>query len=85
MKKKKSGSGRRIVCLVLAAVMLLGLISSALIIMVNAASSSEIKKELTGLRNQQAGLKKERDALQAKIKENKVTLKKQCLLKDKLL
>ena len=70
MKKKKSGSGRRIVCLVLAAVMLLGLISSALIIMVNAASSSEIKKELTGLRNQQAELKKERDALQAKIKEN---------------
>ena len=70
MKQKKSGSGRRIVCLVLAAVMLLGLISSALIIMVNAASSSEIKKELTGLRNQQAELKKERDALQAKIKEN---------------
>ena len=56
MKQKKSGSARRIVCLVLAAVMLLGLISSALIIMVNAASSSEIKKE--------------RDALQAKIKEN---------------
>ena len=70
MKQKKSGSGRRIVCLVLAAVMLLGLISSALIIMVNAASSSEIKKELTGLRNQQAELKKEREALQAKIREN---------------
>ena len=70
MKQKKSGSGRRIVCLVLAAVMLLGLVSSALIIMVNAASSSEIKKELSGLRNQQAELKKEREALQAKIKEN---------------
>ena len=67
MKQKKSGSGRRVVCLVLAAVMLLGLVSSALIIMVNAASSSEIKKELNGLRNQQAELKKERDALQAKI------------------
>ena len=49
--------------------MLLGLVSSALIIMVNAASSSEIKKELSGLRNQQAELKKEREALQAKIKE----------------
>ena len=70
MKQKKSGSGRRIVCLVLAAVMLLGLVSSALIIMVNAASSSEIKKELNGLRSQQAELKKEREALQAKIKEN---------------
>ena len=70
MKPKNSGSGRRIVCLVLAAVMLLGLVSSALIIMVNAASSSEIKKELTGLRSQQAELKKEREALQAKIKEN---------------
>ncbi len=58
MKQKKSGSARRIVCLVLAAVMLLGLVSSALIIMVNAASSSEIKKELSGLRNQQAELKK---------------------------
>ena len=71
MKQKKSGAGRRVVCLVLAAVMLLGLVSSALIIMVNAASSSEIKKELNGLRNQQAELKKERDALQAKINENK--------------
>ena len=71
MKQKKSGSGRRVVCLVLAAVMLLGLVSSALIIMVNAASSSEIKKELNGLRSQQAELKKERDALQAKINENK--------------
>ena len=70
MKQKKSGSARRIVCLVLAAVMLLGLVSSALIIMVNAASSSEIKKELTGHRSQQAELKKEREALQAKIKEN---------------
>mgnify|MGYP000346880300 CR=1 FL=1 len=70
MKPKNSGSGRRIVCLVLVAVMLLGLISSALIIMVNAASSSEIKKELNGLRSQQAELKKEREALQAKIKEN---------------
>ena len=70
MKQRKSGSARRIVCLVLAAVMLLGLVSSALIIMVNAASSSEIKKELSGLRNQQAELKKEREALQAKIKEN---------------
>ena len=69
MKPKNSGSGRRIVCLVLVAVMLLGLISSALIIMVNAASSSEIKKELNGLRSQQAELKKEREALQAKIKE----------------
>ena len=72
MKQKKSGSARRIVCLVLAAVMLLGLVSSALIIMVNAASSSEIKKELSGLRNQQAELKKEREALQAKIKEQGV-------------
>ena len=61
MKPKNSGSGRRIVCLVLVAVMLLGLISSALIIMVNAASSSEIKKELNGLRSQQAELKKGKD------------------------
>lgn len=71
MKQKKSGSGRRVVCLVLAAVMLLGLVSSALIIMVNAASSAEIKKELNGLRNEQAELKKERDAIQAQIDENK--------------
>ena len=71
MKQKKSGSGRRVVCLVLAAVMLLGLVSSALIIMVNAASSADIKKELNGLRNEQAELKKERDAIQAQIDENK--------------
>ena len=71
MKQKKSGSGRRVVCLVLAAVMLLGLVSSALIIMVNAASSADIKKELNGLRNEQAELKKQRDALQAQIDENK--------------
>lgn len=71
MKQKKSGSGRRVVCLVLAAVMLLGLVSSALIIMVNAASSADIKKELNGLRNEQAELKKQRDALQAQINENK--------------
>ena len=64
MKPKNSGSGRRIVCLVLVAVMLLGLISSALIIMVNAASSSEIKKELNGLRSQQAELKKEKPCRQ---------------------
>lgn len=71
MKQKKSGSGRRVVCLVLAAVMLLGLVSSALIIMVNAASSADIKKELNGLRSEQAELKKQRDALQAQINENK--------------
>ncbi len=81
MKEKKRGAARRIVCLVLVGVMLLGLISSALIIMVNAASSSEIKKELTGLRNEQAELKKERDALQAKIDENKT--KTQTLVEKK--
>ena len=62
---------KKVVCLLLALVMLLGLVSSALIIMVNAASSSEIKKELTGLRSQQAELKKEREALQAKITDTR--------------
>lgn len=71
MKSGKNGSGRRIVCLILVAVLLLGLISSALIIMVSAASSSEIKKELAGLRDEQAELKKEREALQTRINENK--------------
>lgn len=71
MKQKKSGAARRVVCLILVAILVLGLFSSALILMANAASSAEIKKELSGLRDQQAALKKEREALQARINENK--------------
>ena len=71
MKQKKTGAMRRIVCVVLVAILVLGLFSSALILMANAATSAEIKKELSGLRDQQAELKKEREALQARINENK--------------
>lgn len=81
MKHKKSGAGRRMVCLVLAAILLLGLVSSALIVMVGAASSTEIKKELTGLRDEQAALKKEREAIQNRINENKA--KTQTLVEKK--
>lgn len=60
----------RIVCMVLAAVMLLSLVSTALIMLVGAASSKEIEKELVGLREEQAELKKQSDALKAEIDQN---------------
>ena len=60
----------RIICLVLAAILVLSLVSSALIIMVNAASSSEIKKELLKLREQQSEIKAQSDKLEKSIAEN---------------
>ena len=61
----------RIICLVLAAVLLLSLVSSALIMLVSAASSTEIKNELTALRAKQAEIQKQSDALEKQIAENK--------------
>lgn len=61
----------RVVCLVLAAVLLLSLVSTALIMLVNAASSAEIKTELTALRAKQAEIQKQSDALEKRIAENK--------------
>ena len=54
----------RVVCLVLAAVLLLSLVSTALIMLVSAASSAEIKTELTALRAKQAEIQKQSDALE---------------------
>ena len=73
MKKNKSALWRKIVCIVLAVLMLGGLISSALIVMVRAASSKDIEKELLELREEQKDLKKQSDALQVQIGENKKT------------
>ena len=61
----------RVVCLVLAAVLLLSLVSTALIMLVSAASSAEIKTELTALRAKQAKIQKQSDALEKRIAENK--------------
>lgn len=61
----------RVVCLVLAAVLLLSLVSTALIMLVSAASSAEIKTELTALRAKQAEIQKQSDALEKRIAENK--------------
>lgn len=71
MKSGKKNTARRLVCIVLAIVLLGSLISGALVIMVNAASSAEIEKELLALREEQADLKAQSDALEAEIAENK--------------
>lgn len=70
MKSGKKNTARRLICIVLAIVLLGSLISGALVIMVNAASSSEIEKDLLALREQQAELKEQSDALKAEIAEN---------------
>ena len=71
MKSGKNGLFRKIVCIILVVLILGSLVSGALIMMVNAASSAEIKQKLSGLRNQQADLQKQSDALQSQISENK--------------
>ena len=68
--KSKKNSVRRLVCILLAVVLLGSLISGALIVMVNAASSKEIEQELIALREEQAKLKEQSNALEADIAEN---------------
>ena len=70
MNSGKRNAARKIVCVVLAVLILGSLVSGALIMTVHAASSKEIEKELVELRDKQAELKKESDALQSSIKEN---------------
>ena len=70
MNSGKRNAARKIVCVVLAVLILGSLVSGALIMTVHAASSKEIEKELVALRDKQAELKKESDALQSSIKEN---------------
>ena len=61
----------RIVSLVLCAVLLLSLVSSALIMMVNAASSSEILKDLEKLRSERNDIQKREKELLNSIEANK--------------
>lgn len=68
--KGKRNTARRLVCILLAIVLLGSLVSGALIVMVNAASSKEIEQDLIALREEQAKLKEQSDALQAQINEN---------------
>lgn len=70
MNSGKRNAARKIVCVVLAVLILGSLVSGALIMTVHAASSKEIEKELVALRDKQAELKKESDALQSSIKDN---------------
>ncbi len=68
--KGKRNTARRLVCILLAIVLLGSLVSGALIVMVNAASSKEIEQDLIALREEQAKLKEQSDALQSQINEN---------------
>lgn len=70
MKSGKRSAAQKLVCIVLVVLILGSLISGALIMTVGAASSKEIEKELIALRDKQAELKKESDALQSSIQEN---------------
>ena len=81
MKSGKRGAMQKLVCIVLAVLILGSLVSGALIMMVSAASSKEIEKELVSLREEQAELKKQSDALQASIKDNQA--KTQTLVEKK--
>ena len=67
MNSGKRNTAQKIVCIVLVVLILGSLVSGALIMMVNAASSKEIEKELVALREEQAELKKQSDALQTSI------------------
>ena len=60
----------RIVCLILCAVMLLSLVSSALIMMANAASSSEILKDLEKLRSERNDIQRREKELLQSIEAN---------------
>ncbi len=81
MNTGKRNTARKIVCLVLAVLILGSLVSGALIMSVHAASSKEIEKELVALREEQAELKKQSDALQSSIKDNQA--KTQTLVEKK--
>ena len=81
MKSGKRNAAQKIVCVVLAVLILGSLVSGALIMTVGAASSKEIEKELVSLREEQAELKKQSDALQASINENQA--KTQTLVEKK--
>ena len=81
MNSGKRNTAQKIVCIVLVVLILGSLVSGALIMMVNAASSKEIEKELISLREEQAELKKQSDALQASINENQA--KTQTLVEKK--
>lgn len=70
MKNRKQGTARRVISIILAVLILGSLISGALIVLVSAESSSEIKDRLVELREQQAEIQAESDALEASINEN---------------
>ena len=81
MNTGKRNTARKLLCLVLAVLILGSLVSGALIMTVGAASSKEIEKELVALREEQAELKKQSDALQTSINENQA--KTQTLVEKK--
>ena len=81
MNSGKRNTAQKIVCIVLVVLILGSLVSGALIMMDYAASSKEIEKELISLREEQAELKKQSDALQASINENQA--KTQTLVEKK--
>ena len=81
MNTGKRNTARKVLCLVLAVLILGSLVSGALIMTVGAASSKEIEKELVALREEQAELKKQSDALQSSINENQA--KTQTLVEKK--
>ena len=81
MNSGKRNTARKVICLVLAVLILGSLVSGALIMTVGAASSKEIEKELVALREEQAELKKQSDALQSSIKDNQA--KTQTLVEKK--
>ena len=81
MNTGKRNTARKVLCLVLAVLILGSLVSGALIMTVGAASSKEIEKELVALREEQAELKKQSDALQTSINENQA--KTQTLVEKK--
>lgn len=81
MNSRKRSKFQKIVCIALAVLILGSLVSGALMVMVSAASSKEIEKELIALREEQAELKKQSDALEASISENQA--KTQTLVEKK--
>ena len=80
MNTGKRNTARKVLCLVLAVLILGSLVSGALIMTVGAASSKG-EKELVALREEQAELKKQSDALQSSINENQA--KTQTLVEKK--
>jgi murein DD-endopeptidase MepM/ murein hydrolase activator NlpD len=82
---KSSGNGRnkttRLISIILAVVLLGSLISGALIVMARAASSSEILKNLKGLKQQQSQIQAQSSKLESSIADNKA--KTQTLVEKK--